>query len=191
MNLALKHSLVAAAALVMLLAFGAGSASADEICTTNTTPCTSQITTFESSGVGTATLETTGGTTLVSCSGKNNKGTIQKIGSAIAIVLSIINWFECTGTVTTIKNGSLEINSSGGTSGSVAGKETEVTVGVLGTTCTYGTGSGTTLGTINGTALTFNAVITKTAGSFLCPSSARYTGSEKVTNHNAVFIHNT
>ncbi|HET7455949.1 MAG TPA: hypothetical protein VFJ76_10535 [Solirubrobacterales bacterium] len=189
----LKHPFLGVlAALLLIATFGASPASADDICTTNTTPCSAPITTFQSSASGSSVLETLEGTTLATCASKNNKGTIKKIGSAIMIILSIIDWFECTRTVTTLKTGSFEINWTSGTQGSVVGRETEITVnGIFGTSCVYGTGAGTTMGTISGTTLTFNAKVPRTASNFLCPSEARYTGVEKITNHSAVFIHNS
>jgi len=183
----------AMAAAAITASVGAGSASADEICTapadaTNMCPAGKLITTLELSQAGKSTLETTGGTELLSCQKSDLHIDITAQGTGIDPILGTSpTWdtTECSGTVTTINAGSIKATASG-TNGSLTSVGAEWTTGILGTTCTYGTGTGTSLGTTSNTSLTVNTIIKKTAGGFLCPSEARWTAGFKITNHNTV-----
>lgn len=182
--------LAAVAAMALMAVVGAGTASADEICTEGGTPCPAgkQISTIVASQVGTGTLETTGGTTLIDCNAGDIHIAVTSQGAKVDPVLGTVEtlkFTECSGTVTTIKPGTMKGTASG-TNGALTSVGAEVTTGILGTTCTYGSGAGTSLGTTSGTSLTVNTVVQRTAGGFLCPTEARWTASFKITNHSAV-----
>lgn len=179
-------------AVALTVSVGAGGASADEVCTesavNNMCPAGKLITTVESSQLGTGVLETTGGTELISCKAGDTHITITSQGTGVDPILASvggIKFTECTGAVTTIANGSGK-GTTVGTNGALTSVGAEVTTAILGTTCTYGTGEGTSLGTTNGTSLTINTIVKKTAGGFLCPSEVRLTASTRITNHNKV-----
>ena len=176
---------VAAAALMAVL--GAGTAAADEICTND--PCTTTITTIEASQVGTGTLETTGGSTLITCNGGDIHIKVTKQGPLVKPIEGDVEkllFTACTGTVTTIKSGTVKGTTVGTEEGTLTSVGAEVTTGILGTTCTYGTGEGIDLGTTKNTSLTVNTIVKRTAGGFLCPAEARWTASFSITNHNTV-----
>ena len=180
------------AAVAVTMSVGAAAASADEVCTesavSNMCPAGKAITTVESSQIGTGVLETIGGTELISCKAGDTHITITSQGTGVDPILASvggIKFTECTGTLTTINNGTGK-GTTVGTNGVLTSVGAEVTTGILGTTCTYGTGTGTTLGTTNNTRLTINTIVKRTAGGFLCPSEARLTAETQITNHNKV-----
>jgi len=189
----LKMLGLAAVAAAALMAFvGAGTASADELCTQTPVnkmcPEGTQITTITGSQIGTGTLETTGGSTLITCKGSHIHIDItdQGTGKDISGTITELTWSECSGTVNTLVTGTTTGNTVSHSSGTLTAKKTEVTTGILGTTCTYGAGEGTDIGTTNNTELVISAIVKKTAGSFLCPSEARWTTAYKITNHTTV-----
>jgi hypothetical protein len=66
-----------------------------------------------------------------------------------------------------------------------------VTLGIFGTSCTYGTGEGTELGTITGGTsphLTITATIPRIAGGFLCPSTGVWHATFVVTSPHELHI---
>jgi hypothetical protein len=189
---------LAAVAVGALMAFaGSGTASADEICTENVNPCPEgkRITTLDYSLSGSATFEQTDGTPLLTCTtGRLHEDiTAQGAGIAIAKDFTTFSLSNCGGTVDTIRAGSGDINNNGGSNGTDVDRETEVTFITFSVSCTYGTGTGTDRGTLkggSGAKLSINAVLSKTAGSFLCPSTIKWTGDFVLTNHTAAFVIN-
>jgi hypothetical protein len=113
-------------------------------------------------------------------------------GTWVEEQIESLTWGSASQTTDTINSGSLEIMQTSGDEGMVVGKGTNVTFGVFGTTCTYGTGEGTTLGTITGgeeAELSINGVVSRTAGnSLLCPSSTRWTTKMRLTSPHALHI---
>jgi hypothetical protein len=197
----IRLTVVAATALMAVL--GAGSASADVLCTENVNPCPAGKTVVSlimtiTSGQSTS-MKDTAGNEFTTCTVGEVKGTVEKQGEGINPQgpITSLTWGAsgagCTTTFDTVKNGKLEVRTEGATK-AVWGTETEVTTVAFGVSCTYGYGAGTTIGTLNtGTPATINinTVINKTAGSFLCPSTARRSGSYTITNHLSVFLVNS
>ncbi|HET7455150.1 MAG TPA: hypothetical protein VFJ76_06485 [Solirubrobacterales bacterium] len=185
---------VAAAALMAFL--GAGTASATVICKNNlnTNACS------EPYPVGTkgkaslaagssALLETTAGEALVTCTGSVIESSLKNAGSATTTVesnVSTMSFTGCTREVKVIKGGYAILHHIAGTdNGTLTTVETEVTVnGIFGTSCTYGAGTGMDVGiTVGGNpgSMSLNVVFPRTAGSFLCPADARFTGKYTAT----------
>lgn len=85
---------------------------------------------------------------------------------------------ECNATTDVLANGALEVRSGG----SVYLKEDLVTWEKFGISCIYGGGTGTQIGTLEGSALSIEAAMPKQSGSaFLCASTAEMTGEYAVT----------
>jgi hypothetical protein len=193
----LKMLGLAAIAAMALMAFGAGTASATTLFTDSAKTvhyaAGTEIQATLTTGT-TAILTGSGGEVLDTCSGSEVKGkTATTSGAPLSGGITTLDWKNCTNTTVTIAKGSLSIEFTSGTSGSVSGKENEVTVdGIFGVSCTYGTGSGTKLGTITGgeaPKMKISAVgLTKTAGSFLCPSSAGWDAEYTVTKPHALYV---
>ena len=182
---------LAAVAAAALMAFaGAGTATADELCSEAPTgsmcPGTSHITTITASQVGTRALTTTGGAALVECTGGDIHITISSDGTGTSDVGGTVNSLGFTGcnhTVTTIQPGTATAShgANGGTTLSSSGGE--VTTAILGVSCTYGTGASTDLGEVNTNGeISFSVGVTKTAGSGLCPATATWDGVWQVTS---------
>jgi hypothetical protein len=193
----LKIVLAIAAAAALMAFIGAGTASADVICTTNTNPCTSKITTLTGSITGSGSLKDTSNNEFATCTVASISGeiTAQGLGINPSGPVNSLTWGAkgagCNTTVDTVKSGRVELRTEGGSS-VVWAMETEITLVAFGVSCTYGAnGTGTKLGVVTTGAnatITANAVVNKTAGSFLCPSTTRLTGEGIATNHSAVFV---
>jgi hypothetical protein len=186
--------LVTAAALTALA--GAGTASATVICKNNlnTEKCSEPYpvgTEGTASSSGSIILETTGGTTLDTCTGSEVKGTIGNAGSSTTTVsskLSSITWTGCTVETKTLAPGSGELHWITGTdNGTLTTSGTEVTVntGFFGA-CVYGTGEGKDMGTTvggNPGSLTISTTVKLTKNeSGLCPSELKFTGTYVATS---------
>jgi hypothetical protein len=188
----LKTLGLGAAAAMVLTAFGAGNASATTI--ENGTSPFGHPTIIDASLTGTATLETTGGTTIFSCTGGTIEGEAST-GSATetvsgSIATANLTWSGCSSTFTTTQGGDLEIHHIAGTSnGTVTARTFEFTVVAFGVSCTFGFSSSSTmkhLGTLVGddhtASMNINTIIfERTEDKFLCPNEARWTANYHVT----------
>jgi hypothetical protein len=108
-------------------------------------------------------------------------------------------YYSCTSpqgtpTVTTLSSkGTLTIRKG---THAVSGTGVEVTTAVIGTSCVYGMGTGTSLGTANNTTfagsdqvtLAISAKLPKISGGFLCASPAAWTASYVVTEPSTSFV---
>lgn len=141
---------------------------------------------------GTSTKVTSGGSTIATCTGSTAKGkTSNETGNTISVSIESLTWSGCNQTTDTVANGTLEIKWTSGTSGEVIGKDSQWTMSIFASTCTYGFGGGTKLGTITGGSepvLTIETTIIKTAGSFLCPSTAGSDAEYTFTEPHALFV---
>jgi hypothetical protein len=184
---------------------GAGTASADELCTTaanaeNMCPAGSKITEIHAtltkgkSGI----LHNTAGETIVTCTAGTVKGKIttgnetKKTGMSGPV--EALTWGE-TGTACSLPTkttvlGTIDASSGGSGATTVKATETQVTINtVFFGSCVYGAGAGLTLGTIpaGGNTLNINTVVNKISGGGLCPETSKWTAEFTVTNHNKVF----
>jgi hypothetical protein len=193
----LSLAVVAAAALMAMAA--AGTASATVLCKTTTTPCSSVYgkgTVIRPVLTGSNVLETLDGSTILNtCVGTSIKTVIENPGGATATVFGPNQELVptgCTNQTFTVKAGSIEIHHIAGTdNGTVTGLVAEVTVVMFGTSCTYGAGTGTDIGTLFGgeaPVIKVNGVVKKTAGGFLCPAETRWTGEYKVTEPTPLYV---
>jgi hypothetical protein len=188
---------LAAVAAMALMAFGAGTASATKLCTeANTTACAKDEpvgTVIEATmKAGTSSiLETTGGSTLDTCTGMDLTGKTEntnETGKPVGVTVTALTWTGCTFPTATTALGTLDISHIAGTdNGTLVATGTEVTIntGFFGA-CTYGApATGLHLGTVTGgnpASITINALVPLTKNeSGLCPAEARWTGSFTVT----------
>ena len=195
----MKHlkmlGLAAIAALGLMAFVGAGTASATTLATDSAGTVKygtgQEIHSTLKTGTS-AILETTAGEVVATCTGSTVKGTIgTATGTWVTGNISSLTWSTCSQTTDTLTNGSLEIMQTSGDAGEVVGKASEVTLTIFGVSCVYGPGAGTKLGTITGgeaPELAINAVLPKVSGSFLCPSSGRWTANYIVTTPHALHV---
>lgn len=175
----LGFAVMAAAAL---MAF-AGSASA----TTVTSPANSEFTgTVEATGTGSLLLKA--GFANITCTASTVAGKIETNGDSgidASGKLSTLSFSSCgSSTVDTLAKGNLQIEGTGGTNGVVKGTGSEVTVSAIGTSCVYGTSTGTTLGTFTGgtpATMDISASLPKISGGFACANPAAWSGTYTVT----------
>lgn len=166
----------AIAAAALAASVGASAASAAELYSTGSTvnAGTTIYATLEPLVDG-AMLTTTDGLTIVdTCNESEVEGTVNGyFGGDVAITIFSLEWGGCKFTTDTLTDGFLTISASG----TVSGNGTVVTVNT-GVTCRYGTGGGTTLGTLTTGKLGLNAIINEQAPKqFLCPDTTRWVAS--------------
>lgn len=207
----LKMLGLAAVAATALMAFaGAGTASADELCTEpvnaeNMCPAGKRIEKLELSLKESSRLEDTSGNTIGTCTAGGvkitniNEASGNRTGTAAttgAIPAGDLTWevgsTPCTFATTTTAGGSAEFTeaSGGGTTIKATGG-IEYTIAYPLGDCKYTYGASLDLGSVaqGGSTLQINVIITKSAG-VLCPSSARWNAKYKITNHSAVYYIN-
>lgn len=204
---------LAAVAAMALMAFaGAGTASAGGVlCSTTVSPCPSAqklangtVLDFSLVAKGSATLETTGGTTVDTCTAATVKGTLGEnpstkegsVGEATGTNTEI-TWgapeTACTKPATTLKPGKLKINNITGTSNGTVVADDEITVTIpglfSGENCIYGVTPGTTIGELkegNPAIFTANAVATKIADATdkctFGPADTKWTAEYQLTS---------
>jgi hypothetical protein len=198
---------VAAVAAMAFMAFlGASSASATVLCATTTTPCGSvygvntEIDASLASGTS-AVLRNTSGSIEDTCTTSTTKGVTESSGSSTTTVKGKVKvegetkdltFGGCEQTTDVLAGGELEIHWISGThNGTLTAKEFQVTMTLVGVTCTFSAGTGTDLGTVTGGSMAtmdVNAVVNKSAGSFLCPSTAVWEAAYTVTNPEPLWI---
>jgi hypothetical protein len=193
----MKHmkivGLVAVAAMA-LMAF-ASSASATELYSGATTLGSGTV--IKASLTGTATLTTTEGTVLDTCSGGEVNGKTTNGGGAAATVtgnITALTWTNCTEPTVTTKLGGLEIHHITGTKDGTltagAGSEVTVQTTIFGS-CVFTIPTGGDIGRLTGSTTTtatfdINAVATRVSG--LCPSTTRWVGTYTVTTPSPLHV---
>lgn len=184
---------IAAAAVTAFL--GAGSASANVLCKTTSTPCNSTSTTLEASLTGTARLETTSGVLLDTCTIGGVKGSIENEGANIPasgkVSTENLTWSGCTKTTKTLEGGSLTVDDIAGTeNGTVTATGFVVTVNTIFGSCTYGFGSSTVdLGTLEGGTspkLVIKTEVPKITGP--CPETSVWNATYVITNPSPLYV---
>jgi RHS repeat-associated protein len=173
---------LAAMAAMALMAFGAGSASAaSSLYSTGVqVPAGTELHASLEAGTS-ALLSSTDGKTLVdTCTGSTVAGTVEyPAGGDAKGSIGSLTWGGCTVTTDTLTNGALSVSSSG----AVTGTGSVVTVNFGGVSCRYGTGAGTSLGTLTTGKLAVNAVINEQAPtSFICPDTTKWVANYTVTS---------
>lgn len=196
----MKHlkmlGLAAIAALGLTTFAGAGTASATTLFTnSNLTGAYASGTVLHLTQRSGSSVIFTGGSgeVLMTCSESTIKGKPStESGLPIRGTIESFTWGQCTSTFDTVATGELSIEKTGPNEGRVAGSGSQWTVNIFGVSCTYGTGTGTTLGTITGgeaPTLSIKAVnLTKTAGGFLCPTTTGWDAEYTFTEPHALYI---
>jgi hypothetical protein len=193
----LKMMGLAAIAALGLLAFvGAGTASATTLFTdeAKTIAYPKGTTLHATLAPGSTATLTSGENTIATCTGSTVHGTTSSLsGERVPGTISSLTWEGCNQTTHTETTGSLEIEYISGskpTSGTVFGKGSKVKLTIFGTTCAYGTGEGTHLGTLTGGTtphLTITTTLPRVTGGFLCPSTGIWHATYVVTSPHALF----
>jgi hypothetical protein len=192
-------ALIAAAALTSFI--GASTASATVLY--KTTPS------LQTLGVGTildfslqsgtsASLVTTAGESLDTCTSSTVKGKITNEGSATTTTtgeITELTWGGCTFPTVTLVKGKLEVHHIAGTTNGLltADGETTVTINtVFFGSCIYGVTAGTTLGELTGgdpAIFHANAVAKKISGSgFTCPETSKWTATYVSTEPTSIDV---
>jgi hypothetical protein len=184
--------LAALAAMALAAFLGAGSASATVLCRTTATPCGAGWHVPIGTEVdfklktGTSFVDSdTPGNIISTCTTTTLVFKTTNTGSANETVHgefppSGMSWGGCDNTTTTISGGLLEVHWVEGThNGRVTIRNVQVTTVIFGVSCTFGAGTGATLGTLTGgtsPTVDVSALMNKVAGSFLCPVDVTWSG---------------
>jgi hypothetical protein len=132
-----------------------------------------------------------GSTVIATCTGGGVHGVAENedvLGTVSGTIKKEdLTWTGCSQTTHTVSDGKLFIESDG----DAISTGSQVTLGILGTSCTYGTGEGIKLGTVTSgspAVLKINANIPRTAGGFLCPSTGTWEAEYVVTSPHALYV---
>jgi hypothetical protein len=134
------------------------------------------------------------GFATIECSHSEVDGKTSTAGGANATVEGSINnltFTGCNATVHVLKKGKLIVHWTSGKNGTVTSEGAEVTVSTAGTSCTYGTPTASSIGTLTGgspAVLTAAASLKKVAGGFLCADPASWTAKYTVTTPNPLYV---
>jgi hypothetical protein len=200
MKYAKMLALVALAAGALMAFIGAGTASANKICSTTVSPCPAGQAWPEdiigmdwslTSGTS-ASLTQDPGETIDTCKESTVKGTFTQGTTASntgapTLHVEELKWGNCSFTTTTTHLGTLKITQISGTSnGTVTGSGFEVTINtVFFGSCVYGTGENKDLGKVTeGKPPVFDAeaTVNKLSGSnFACPATALWNATYTLT----------
>ena len=180
---------IAAAALTAFLGAGTASAETTELFGGATTLSSGSTISSSLESGSSAQLSDTSGELADTCKGSTVEGkTTNTTGSNVGGSINTLDWANCTWTTNTLANGSLSITKKASSNdGTVTGSGSQVTVQVFGfLDCTYGTGAGTHLGTLDGVTsgnatLAINAVINLESGAF-CPETTKWVANYVVTS---------
>jgi hypothetical protein len=176
---------VAAMALMAFAGAGTASAAATTLCKTAESPCSEAWsypdgTTVHATQKGSGSLATSGFT--VTCTESTLHGATA--GGGTKIVIDKLIWEGCNTTVDTVATGEIEVTKASSGNATVVAKNTKVTINIAGVSCTFGAGAGLTLGTYTESTkhLTISGTeVPKVEGSFLCPSSGKWTDTYVIT----------
>jgi hypothetical protein len=180
---------LAAVAAMALMAF-AGTASATELYSGATT--LGKGTLIKASLEGSSVLSS-GETVLNTCTGGQFTSEITNPGSATTTTSGpniTIDFENCANPVHTIKTGTLEVHHIAGTdNGTVTASGAEIGNTIFGTNCVYASNTGLHLGTLTGATkagedaiLHVDATVSEVGGRFLCPDTATWTATFRVTS---------
>jgi len=195
-------ALTAVAAGALMAFIGAGTASASKLCSTTADPCpagqswpANTVLDFTiPAGASANLVDTSGETTLDTCTGSTVKGPITNAGSATETVTGSVEeltWTNCNFPTNTITKGKLEVHKIIGTSnGTVtADGEFRVTINtVLFGKCIYAVTNGQSLGDLTeGNPAVFHAnaiaeLIRTPEDNGFCPETARWTATYTLTS---------
>ena len=175
--------------LIVLMSLAiTGSASATEL--TNATEMLPSGATITAESEGPVTFQ---GVAAVECKGSSISGKTSNTGGATETVkenIETLTFTGCSSTVSVLSKGTLEFHTAGASpngNGTLTSSSAELTILAGGIGCIYKTSS-TDVGLVTGSATTgktaaldIEASLSKSGGSFLCPSTAKMTGIYKVT----------
>lgn len=190
--------LAAAAAMALMAFLGASSASATFFCkTAETTACAegwiySAGTEIDASleAGSSATLSNTSTSIEDTCTESTIKGSMSNSGITETVKINVttanLTFGGCAHTTDVLEGGELEVHAIAGTDNfTLTAKGFKVTMILAGVTCTYTAGASTDLGTLTSGSMAtmdINGIVNKSAGSFLCPSTAIWEAAYTVTS---------
>jgi hypothetical protein len=183
---------VAAIAVLGLMSFGAGTASATKLCTNSacTTVYPAATTLHFSLKSGTTARWTSGGSTIATCTGSTIVGTTSnESGGFVETFGDEITWSGCSQTTksTFFPEGRLDIEYVIGTNGKIRATGEPVTLGIFGVSCLYEGFEGTLTGGET-PILSIASTMNKVEGSFLCPGFAGFDAEYVLTQPHALYV---
>jgi hypothetical protein len=176
---------LAAIAAMALMAF-AGTASATVL--NNGSGNLGKGALIKSSLEGSSVLSS-GETTLNTCTGGQFTSEVSNPGGSAATVSgpnTTIDFENCASAVHTVLSGTLEIHHiTGTTNGTVTASGVVIRNTIFGTSCDYESGTALHLGTLTGgkkATLHINVNVKESSPKFLCPDTANWTATFRVTS---------
>jgi hypothetical protein len=183
---------LAAVATMAFMAFAASTASATVLCTN--TGCTTVYpakTTIEATSSHTRLVAAFG---TVTCTTNEIEALTKNEGNkgeAVEGIVTNLNFGNCNGTVIDLAGGALAVHYKNAHEATLTSAGAQVTTSLFGVHCVWGTGSGTTLGTVKGgetPTIAVRAVVEKLEGSPFCGSTATWEGTYTIHKPHALFF---
>src|SRR5262249_15774316 len=135
-------------------------------------------------------IEDTCTSSTIKLSTANTGGSTSTVGGDVT--LNNLTWTGCNLTTDTTEGGSLEVHNKSGTdNGTITAQDFEITIVVLGVSCSYTAGLSLDIGTFTGgssPSVDINTELIKRTGSFLCPSNVTWGAQYAVTTPSPVYV---
>lgn len=183
-----------AALTILVVALCGGSASATVFCKTNTTPCSSQVTTGTKVEMALSGVSAMKAIATDECKSSEWSWKAESAGGSSSTVsgkVEPLKFSSCSCETKVLKNGEVEAHWVSGTmNGTLTSKSAEITSNCSGLDCVYGTGAGTSIGTLTGgepAKLDVSATLAKISGA-LCPSTATWTATYEVKTPKPLYV---
>ena len=134
------------------------------------------------------------GFATMTCNHAEFDGKTSNQGSATETVagnISSLSFTECNMTVDVLSKGRLIFHHTSGSNATVTSEGKEVTVAWSGVSCTYGTPTPTSIGTLSGgspATMSGSASLIRVAGGFLCANPASWTATYTFTTPNPLEV---
>jgi hypothetical protein len=180
---------------ILIVALCGGNASATVFCKSNTTPCSSQVTAGTKVEMSLSGVSVMKAVATDECSGSEWSWKVESAGGTSTTVsgkVEPLKFSGCSCETKVLKNGEVEAHWISGTMNATAtSKGAEVTSNCAGVDCVYGTGTGTSVGTLTGgeaAKLDVSATLAKVSGSFLCPSTSSWTATYEVKSPKPLYV---
>lgn len=174
---------LAVMAAAALMAFAGNASAAPPVLTSPSgTEYTGTLT-----STATESLKLEAGFATDTCTTSTVSGKVETNTTVASGKITTLEFGSCAFTTDVLSKGSLEVKSGG----EVRAIGSEVTVSTLGTSCVYGGGTGTKLGSLTGgkpAKLTVAASLPKISGGFLCANPASWTGKYSVTTPDTLLV---
>jgi hypothetical protein len=183
---------LAAVVAMTFIAFAASTASATVLCTD--TGCTAMYEPGTGIEATSSDIQVTSSFGTMTCTASEIAGAALNTGEAektVNVSVGFLDFNKCNGSFTELAYGSLELHTITAHKATLISKGIKVTTSLLGIHCVWGTGTGTTFGTVAGgetPTLILTATFEKLEGSAFCGSTNVWEGTYTIHQPHALYF---